>query len=52
MMAQATPHVAGVAALYLSQGKTIQNMLDDAVQGVVIDLKGSPDRFVTTQSLF
>jgi serine protease len=46
----ATPHVAGVAALYLEEGKPPTNLIRDAVRGKVNDPQtGSPNRLVNTQ---
>lgn len=56
----ASPHVAGVAALYLELEPNLtttplilrQRIIDDALQGKVTDVVGSPNMLLNTEQLF
>lgn len=47
----ASPHVAGVAALYLEAGRSASNIQTDAVTGKLSNLSGSPNKLATTSQL-
>jgi subtilisin family serine protease len=54
----ASPHVAGVAALWLESGNAVTPLeiksaiLDHAVAGVVVDALNSPNLLLNTEALF
>lgn len=47
----ASPHVAGVAALYLESGRNTNSITSDARTGQLGNLEGSPNRLVRTSRL-
>jgi subtilisin family serine protease len=47
----ASPHVAGVAALYLQAGRKIRSVVTDAMRKQLFDVKGSTNRRLSTYRL-
>lgn len=53
----ASPHVAGVAALYLqanpswSPAQVMNAILNDSVKGIISDVRGAPNRLLNTQKI-
>ena len=48
----ATPHVAGIAALYLQDGKTQNHMLNDAIENTISNVgSGSPNLFANMENV-